>query len=109
MDRGDVVYVDLEPTIGREQRGQRPVFVVSKKQFNQFGTPVIVPITSGGNLARMAGFAVSLMNTGMQTTGVVRCDQPRAIDLQSRGARRVERAPEAVVEEVMAKLNAIFE
>jgi mRNA-degrading endonuclease toxin of MazEF toxin-antitoxin module len=109
MDRGDVVYVDLEPTIGREQRGQRPVLVVSKKQFNQFGTPVIVPITSGGNFARMAGFAVSLMNTGMQTTGVVRCDQPRAIDLQSRGARRVERAPESVVEEVMAKLNAIFE
>ncbi len=36
--------------------------------------PVVVPVTSGGNFARTAGFAVSLDGVGVHTTGVVRWD-----------------------------------
>ena len=57
----------------------------------------------------MAGFTVALEGVGLQTTGVVRCDQPRALDLAARAARRVESVPEAVMDEVMAKVVAIFE
>lgn len=35
-------------------------------------TPIVLPITSGSNFARMAGFAV-----GSQTTGVIRCALPK--------------------------------
>jgi len=107
MDRGDIYMVDLEPTAGREQRGHRPVVVVSSKRFNRLTScPVILPITNGGEFARRIGFVVEL--SGTKTTGIVRCDQPRAIDLVARNARRVESVPESIMDEVLAKAGAIF-
>jgi mRNA interferase ChpB len=110
MDRGDIYLVSLDPTLGHEQQGTRPVLIVSPSAFNRMTkTPVVLPITSGGSFARTAGFAVSLIGAGTATTGVVRCDQPRALDLASRNGRKLESVPAAIVDEVLAKLTAIFE
>jgi mRNA interferase ChpB len=110
MERGDIYLVSLDPTSGHEQQGARPVLVVSPGAFNRLTkTPIVLPITSGGNFARTAGFAVSLTGAGTQTTGVIRCDQPRALDLGARRARRLEAAPPEIVEEALAKLAAILE
>jgi mRNA interferase ChpB len=110
MERGDIYQVSLDPTKGHEQQGWRPVFIVSPAAFNRITrVPIVLPITSGGGFARAAGFAVSLMNAGMQTSGIVRCDQPRALDLSARGAKRIESAPQDVVDEVLARLATIFE
>jgi mRNA interferase ChpB len=110
MERGDIYLVSLDPTSGHEQQGARPVLVVSPGAFNRLTkTPIVLPITSGGNFARTAGFAVSLIGAGTQTTGVIRCDQPRALDLGARRARRLEAAPPEIVEEALAKLAAILE
>jgi mRNA interferase ChpB len=109
MDRGDIYLMSLDPTSGHEQQGTRPVLVVSPAAFNRLTkTPVVLPITSGGGFARTAGFAVSLMGSGTATTGVVRCDQPRAIDLASRNGRKLESVPAAIVDEVLAKLAPLF-
>lgn len=110
MERGDIYLVLLDPTSGHEQQGKRPVLIVTPGKFNRFtGVPVVLPITSGGNFARMAGFTVSLMGAGTQTTGVVRCDQPRAIDLKARSGKKLESVPDAVIDEVLAKLAPLFE
>ncbi|ENJ1227170.1 type II toxin-antitoxin system PemK/MazF family toxin, partial [Salmonella enterica subsp. enterica serovar Infantis] len=55
-----------------------------------------------------AGFTVSLDGAGTKTTGVIRCDQPRTIDMGARNGKRLERIPEAVVNEVLARLEAIL-
>ena len=108
MKRGDIYLVSLDPTEGREQRGSRPVLVVSPAGFNEATKlPVICPITSGGDFARRIGFAVPV--AGIKTTGVVRCDQPRVLDLGARNARKVDTLPASIVEEVLAKLTPIFE
>jgi len=110
MERGDIYLVSLDPTIGHEQQGKRPVLVISPGKFNRLtGVPVVLPIATVGNFARTAGFAVSLMGVGTQTTGVVRCDQPRALDLRARGGRKVERVPETIVDEVLSRVITIFE
>ena len=110
MERGDIWLVSLDPSSGHEQQGMRPVLIVSATAFNRVTkTPVVLPITTGGNFARNAGFAVSLAGAGTRTTGIVRCDQPRAIDLPSRRARKIESAPSDVVDEALAKLTTIFE
>jgi mRNA interferase ChpB len=110
MERGDIYVVSLDPVEGHEQRGRRPVLVVSASAFNRVtGLPVVLPITTGGAFARTAGFAVALAGSGTETTGVVRCDQPRALDVRARRGRRIERAPEYIVDEVLAKLAPIFE
>jgi mRNA interferase ChpB len=83
---------------------------VSPSAFNRLRkTSVVLPITTGGSFARPAGFAVSLMGAGTNTTGVVRCDQPRAMDLGSRKARKLDSVPPAIMDEVLAKLATIFE
>ncbi|QOY90377.1 type II toxin-antitoxin system PemK/MazF family toxin [Paludibaculum fermentans] len=110
MKRGDIWLVGLDPSERHEQKGRRPVLIVSPEAFNRLTkVPVVLPITSGGSFVRTAGFAVSLSGAGTQTTGVVRCDQPRALDLGARGGKRLESVPDAIVEEVLARLAPIFD
>jgi mRNA interferase ChpB len=110
MNRGDIYLVSLDPTEGHEQQGRRPVLIVSPAAFNRITkTPIVLPITTGGAFARNAGFAVSLIGTGLKTTGIIRCDQPRALDLTARGARKIETVPATVMDEVLARIAPIFE
>ena len=110
MERGDIYLVSLNPTSGHEQQGTRPVLVVSPTAFNKLTrTPVVLPIIRGGNFARTAGFTVSLLGADTQTSGVVRCDQPRALDIESRHGRKLESVPQAIVDEVLAKVAPLFE
>ena len=110
MRRGEIWLVGLDPAEGHEQKGRRPVLIVSPDAFNLVTkVPVVLPITSGGNFARMAGFAVSLAGSGTKTTGIVRCDQPRALDLSARHGRKLERVPEMIMDEVLAKMATILE
>jgi mRNA interferase ChpB len=110
MERGDIYLVSIDPAAGHEQQGTRPVLIVSPGAFNRLtGIPIVLPITRGGNFARTAGFAVSLMGAGTKTTGVIRCDQPRALDLRARGGRKLERAPQEIIDEVLARLATMLE
>ena len=52
---------------------------------------------------------MALEGAGTKTTGIIRCDQPRALDLGARGGKKLESVPEAIVDEVLAKLTPIFE
>ncbi len=107
MRRGDIYMVSLDPTAGHEQSGSRPVLVVSPTEFNAATQlPVVLPITSGGQFARRLGFAVAI--TGIKTTGLVRCDQPRVIDLAARHARKVDTLPEPIMDDVLAKVATLF-
>ena len=108
MKRGDIYLVSLDPTAGHEQSDSRPVLVVSPAEFNEATKlPVILPITNGGEFASRLGFAVPV--TGIKTTGVVRCDQPRVIDLAARHARKVDTLPAPLMDEVLAKVATLFE
>ena len=110
MRRGDIYLTSLDPRFGHEQQGTRPVLVVSPDRFNEITqAPIVVPITTGGAFARIAGFTVSLVGAGTRTTGVIRCDQPRPIDLRARNARRLESVPVAILNEVLALLVPLFE
>ena len=88
MKRGEIWLVGLDPTQGHEQKGRRPVLIVSPE--------VVLPITSGGNFARTAGLAVPLADIGNKTTGVVRCDRPRALHLGARNGRKLETVSDSI-------------
>jgi mRNA interferase ChpB len=110
MERGDIYLVSLDPTSGHEERGMRPVMIVSPSAFNRLTkTPVVLPITRGGNFARTAGFAVSLSDAETNTRGIIRCDQPRALDLSARGGRKLESIPREIVDEVLARVGTILQ
>jgi mRNA-degrading endonuclease toxin of MazEF toxin-antitoxin module len=108
MKRGEIWLVSLDPTSGHEQQGRRPILIVSPEPFNRLTkVPIVLPITTRENFARTAGFAVPL--SGTKTTGVIRCDQPRALDLTARRGKKLESVPEAIIDEVLARLAPIFE
>ena len=110
MKRGEIWLVGLDPTEGHEQKGRRPVLIVSPEMFNRVTkVPVVLPITSGGHFARTAGFTVSLTGAGTKTTGVVRCDQPGALDLGARKGKRLESVSDEIMEEVLARIMPIFD
>jgi mRNA interferase ChpB len=109
MERGDIWHVDLNPTKGREQANPRYVLILTPRNFNQLGTPIVAPITSGGNFARDQGFAVSLSGAGINATGVVLCNQLRALDMRARNAKFVEKVPDFIMDEVLARVQPLFE
>ena len=108
MNRGDIYTVSLDPTVGHEQQGHRPVLIISPTAFNRAtNLPVVLPITTGGEFARRIGFAVPL--TGTRTNGIVRCDQPRALDIEARHGKKVETLPTELLDEVLAKTITLFQ
>ncbi|MCW5260919.1 type II toxin-antitoxin system ChpB family toxin [Verminephrobacter eiseniae] len=109
FDRGDIVIVPLEPAIGHEQRGTRPALVLTTKEFNQLGDVLVTPITQGGDFARYAGFAVTLTGTGCKTQGVALVNKIRMLDLVARKARKVERVPQQVIDDVLGRLAALLD
>ncbi len=107
MKRGDIYVVTLDPTQGREQRGHRPVLIVSPEAFNNATKlPVVLPITNGGDFAKRIGFAAAI--SAIRTTGFVRCDQPRVLDLDARNGRKTDVLRQAILDDVLAKLATIF-
>ena len=107
VKRGDIYMVSLDPSQGREQQGHRPVLIVSATEFNAVTKrPVVLPITSGGAVVRRIGFAVEIV--GIKTIGVVRCDQPRLLDLIERHGRKLDELPPEILDEVLGKLLTLF-
>lgn len=111
FDRGDIVRVSLNPVAGHEMQGDiRPCLVISPAAFNRVaGLSYVAPINQGGSYARVAGFTVSLMNSGCKTQGVAIMSMTRPVDLAARGARKVETAPNFVVDEAVARFTGMFE
>ena len=108
--RGDILELNLDPTIGHEVHGKRPVLVLSADAFNRAsGLLLVAPITQGGIVSRETGFSVTLMGSGTRTQGIILCDQTRTLDARARTFKRVERAPSGVVDEALEAVRAILE
>ena len=109
LERGDIIELTLDPTAGREQRGRRRALVLSPREFNRVtGMGFIAPITQGGEYARDMGFTVPLSGTGLDSQGVL-CHQTSSKDINAREPRKIERAPEYIVNDVLARVRAVLE
>ena len=101
--RGDFVVVSLDPQAGHEQRGRCPALVVSNTLFNRHtGLAMVCPLTS---TRRNVPFHVEVPE-GAALTGFVMVEQIKSLDYVRRQVRFVEKAPEAVLDEALAILDA---
>jgi mRNA interferase MazF len=103
-DRGDIIKLQFNPQTGREQAGYRPAIVISTSEYNRISKLIVVcPITS-----RKKGWPFEVdLSAQMQIIGVVLVDQIKSLDCESRGAVFVEKASSEVMDEVLAKLEAL--
>ena len=103
-DRGDLVWLSLDPRVGREQAGERPVYVLSTKEFSEAtGYALVCPVTSR---VRGGPFEVKVRSDGI--SGVVLCDQAKSVDYVARKARFAGEAPPSVVADVLEAVAAII-
>ena len=109
-DTGDILHLQFDPATGQEMKGPHFCLVVSPKPFNQrFKLAWVCPISGGmAEVARNSGFLVSLMGTGLKTTGNIHVHQIKSLDWNGRNAKLVERAPLSVVNEVRDCLLAVM-
>lgn len=93
--------MSFSPQSGHEQAGWRPALVVSPEEYNRLSSlALLCPITS-----RVKGYPFEvLLPPGAAVSGAVLADQIRSLDWRARKARLVERAPAAVVDDVLARL-----
>ena len=104
-DRGDIIWLDFNPRLGREQAGHRPGIVVSPQKFNGLSSLAFVcPITS-----KIKGFSFEVLLTeGMKTKGAILIHHLRSIDWKARKIKFIEKAPSNVMNEMRAKLKPLI-
>ena len=105
MNQGDIIWLDFDPTKGREQSGCRPAVVISRSQFNQKrNLAVLCPITSAVKPLR---FHVHL-DERTTTQGDIICEQVRTVDLLARKYKVVEKLPQDLMEKVLDAISAVI-
>jgi len=103
-DQGDVVWLNFEPSTGKEIRKRRPAFVLSRQAFNDHtGFVVAAPITS-----TVRGMKLEVVLDGMETTGAVLIHQIRSLDYKARQIELIEQAPEEIVRQVSGLAKVIL-
>jgi mRNA interferase MazF len=83
--RGDVYFAALDPTVGSEQGGHRPVLIVQNNAGNRFSpTVIIAPITSRLRPELPTHLPLSSIK-GLRAGSVALLEQLRTIDKQRLG------------------------
>lgn len=104
-ERGDVVWISLDPQAGHEQRGRRPALVLSPGAYNgRVGLALLCPIT---NQVKGYPFEVALPE-GLAVTGVVLADQVKSLDWTARQCTRICTIPDAVVVQVLRRISTLL-
>jgi mRNA interferase MazF len=105
-DRGDIVWIHLDPQVGREQAGHRTCLVLSPATYNgKTGLAILCPIT---NQAKGYPFEVALPK-GVVTTGVVLADHIKSLDWRMRKAKFREKISPHIVQEVLDTTVSLLE
>ena len=103
--RGDVVWLTLNPQTGHEQAGRRPVLVLSPETYNgKVGLAILCPLT---NQIKGYPFEV-IVPPDVGISGAILADQVKSLDWRARGAELICRLPHRTVTEVLQKLATLL-
>ena len=104
-DRGDVVWIDLNPRAGHEQAGRRPALVLSPARYNsKVGLLLLCPVTT-----QIKGYPFEAhIPDGLKVIGTILSDQIKSLDWKARKAEFICSLPDSVVQEALKKLNTLL-
>lgn len=98
--RGDIVWIDFDPTKGHEERGRRPAIVISPEKYNALTKcAIFCPITS-----KSKQYAFEVLFEGSVIKGAILSDQVRTMDFTKRNVEFIEKVSLVVMDHVEAKL-----
>ncbi|MFC1853819.1 endoribonuclease MazF [candidate division CSSED10-310 bacterium] len=104
-DRGDVVWITLNPQAGHEQAGRRPLVIMSPAAYNEkVGLALLCPITH-----RIKGYPFEvIIPKSLDVRGVILSDQIKCLDWQVRNAEFLCSLPSNTVDEILQKIIALL-
>jgi mRNA interferase MazF len=103
--RGDIVWISLNPQAGHEQAGRRPAVVISPQNYNgKVGLAILCPIT---NQIKGYPFEV-LIPDGLPVEGAILSDQIKSLDWRARNAELICTLPTEVISEVLQNLSTLL-
>ncbi len=103
-NRGDVIWINLNPTKGHEQANLRPALVLSPQNYNKkTHLCVVCPITSNSKK-----YPFEVMFEGKKVQGVILSDHVRSLDWKQREVRFVEKVSSDTLGEVIEKLTVLI-
>lgn len=105
-ERGDAVWITLDPQAGHEQTGRRPALVLSPSAYNgRVGLALLCPITT-----QVKGYPFEVpLPAGLPVTGVVGADQVKSLDWRACNATRIAAVPKEIVRQVVTRLQPLIE
>ena len=103
-ERGDVVWITMNPSVGHEQSGRRPALVISPGSYNgKVGLAILCPITS-----QVKGYPFEVtVPDGLPVQGVVLSDQAKSLDWKARGAEFLCSVPSDSTAAVLQRLERL--
>jgi len=103
--KGDVVWVNLDPAAGHEQKGRRPALVISAIKYNAAsGMCLVCPITS---VVKTYPFIIELEEK-QKTKGAILCDQIKSIDWRARKVTYVEKINKKILENILERISLLI-
>ena len=104
-ERGDVVWITLNPQAGREQAGRRPAVVLSPAAYNgKVGLAILCPVTR-----QIKGYPFEVrIPGGFAVSGVILADQVKSLDWRAREAELAGTLPATTVAEALQKLGTLL-
>lgn len=104
-ERGDLVWITLNPQAGHEQAGRRPAVILSPRAYNaRVGLALMCPITS-----QVKGYPFEvLIPAGLPVAGAVLADQIKSLDWRARRADRIGSLPRTVVDDVLTRVRTLL-
>lgn len=104
-DRGDLVWITLNPAAGHEQAGRRPALVISPKSYNRrTGLCVVCPATR-----QRKGYAFEVdVSDANEEPSVILSDHLRSVDWRARNVEQIKRVNDRALSEVIARIDALL-
>jgi mRNA interferase MazF len=99
-ERGDVVWIPLNPQAGHEQAGRRPAVVLSPAAYNgKVGLALLCPVTS-----QIKGYPFEvLVPEGLSVGGAILADQVKSLDWRARAAKFACSLPAETMSDVLQR------
>jgi mRNA interferase MazF len=104
--QGDIILLEFDPQAGHEQKGKRPALIISNNTYNNFlNIALVCPIT---RTDRKFPLHVKL-DSNLNTTGFIMCEQVKALDIKARNAVFFERVSRETIDEVTDIVTGFLE
>ena len=103
-DRGDLVWLNFDPSTGREQQGRRPAIVLSRLVYNRVSDlAIMVPITS-----KRKGYPFEVpLPPDLTIQGVILCDQIKSFDWKNRNIAFIGKITDETLSHIRLKLESL--